>query len=460
MKERCTKMKRQFLALFVAVSSIAVSAATVDRILVRQEWPWNERVDIDFALSGVSAKTEIDCAVYRGGTRIDLPLAAFSGDVCNLSKDGLYRIVFDPSFLPERPAAGKESLRFVLTPAATTDESAYGEVMYKIVDLESPYSIVDVTRGDILSGEYGSYETDYGRIGERYSTSLTNVLIWTGVTNKVEYKTSKMVFRRIPAGSFTYPTDMAWGATAKTCTITNDYFIGVFEVTQGQYKRFRALTNNYASVDYYNPLFVGDELPVNRGAPYSLTGGNARSAKHSAGKIGAMNRAIGHNHYITLPTKGQWLYAMRAGTDTYYYDGLGGGAPEDVSRDARLDVLGRYAGNGGMIDNGDGTITTNGVVAVGSYRPNAYGIYDMLGNVIEVLFETSGPNALAGKTGLVADVSSNGYVLKGGGWSQNAAVWPFATTTRNMHSTISTRTTAEHGFRLVLWVDSSSPITE
>ena len=455
------KMKKETIALLAAFSAMAAFAATVDRMLVRQAWPWNEKVDIDFALSGVSAKTEIDCAVYRGGTRIDLPLAAFSGDVCNISRDGAYRIVFDPSFLPERPASGKEALRFVLTPVATTDESAYGEVMYKIVDLESPYSIVDVTRGDILSGEYGSYETDYGRIGEGYTTSLTNVLVWTGVTDNPEYKTSKMVFRRIPAGSFTYPKDMAWGGTAKTCTITNDYFIGVFEVTQGQYKRFRALSNNnYSSSDYYNPLFVGDDLPVNRGAPYSLTGGNKRSAKHSAGKIGAMNEAIGHNHYITLPTKGQWLYAMRAGTDTYYYDGLGGGAPEDASHDARLDVLGRYAGNGGMIDNGDGTTTTNGVVAVGSYRPNAYGIYDMLGNVIEVLFESSGANTLADNTGLVDDVSANGYVLKGGGWSQDATVWPFATTTRSMHSSISTRTTAEHGFRLVLWVDSSSAAGE
>ena len=97
-------MKMKCVFAGVVLSALTLQAATVDRMLVRQEWPWNEKVDIDFALSGVAAKTEIDCAVYRGGTRLDLPLAAFSGDVCNLSKDGIYRIVFDPSFLPERPA--------------------------------------------------------------------------------------------------------------------------------------------------------------------------------------------------------------------------------------------------------------------------------------------------------------------------------------------------------------------
>ena len=73
-------MKMNCVFAGVVLSALTLQAATVDRILVRQEWPWNEKVDIDFALSGVAAKTEIDCAVYRGGTRLDLPLAAFSGD--------------------------------------------------------------------------------------------------------------------------------------------------------------------------------------------------------------------------------------------------------------------------------------------------------------------------------------------------------------------------------------------
>ncbi len=461
MKEGGIAMKMKGVFVGVALSALTLQAASVDRILVRQQWPWNEKVNIDFVLTGVTEKMEIDCAVYRGATRLDVPIAAFSGEVCNLSKDGVYRIMFDPSYLAERPAGGKEELRFVLTPVTTTAESVYGEVFYKIIDLED-YSVTDVTRGDLVSGMYGSVETDYGRIGPGYSTSLGDVLIWTGVTNNPVYKTSKLVMRRIPAGTFSYPTDMTWGKAAKTCEITNDFYIGVFEFTQGQYKKVKSLQGGYTSSSYCNPSFVGDENPLNTCSQNVLFGVNDGKAVHSArpanasGFLKPLNDRIGGGCYLTLPSQAQWLYACRAGSNGYYYDGLGDGAPADATHDARLDVLGRYAGNGGLTVVDEENVTSNGVVKVGSFRPNAYGLYDMLGNVMEMMFNSSYSKNLSARTGMLDDVSSNWHVIQGGGWSQNAVAWPFAVTNHSFHTSVNaSRANSEYGFRLLMWIDEA-----
>ena len=73
MKEGGIAMKMKGVFAGVVLSALTLQAANVDRILVRQQWPWNEKVAIDFVLTGVAGKMEIDCAVYRGVT------SAFAG---------------------------------------------------------------------------------------------------------------------------------------------------------------------------------------------------------------------------------------------------------------------------------------------------------------------------------------------------------------------------------------------
>lgn len=68
-----------------------------------------------------------------------------------------------------------------------------------------------------------------------------------------------------------------------------------------------------------------------------------------------------------LPTVAQWEYACRAGTTSAYNNG--GGTATD------LELLGRY------IDNGNAHTT------VGSYASNAWGLYDMHGNIWEVCLD-------------------------------------------------------------------------
>ena len=121
--------------------------------------------------------------------------------------------------------------------------------------------------------------------------------------------------------------------------------------------------------------------------------------------------------------------------------------------DPRLDVLGRYAGNGGLTVVDEETVTSNGVVSVGSFRPNAYGLYDMLGNVYEVTLDTH-TTEVATPTGTPADSSSQNTGVYGGCWASKSKAWEFGVKSKQLPYKYATRDPdGMYGYRLVLWID-------
>ncbi|MBO5642423.1 MAG: SUMF1/EgtB/PvdO family nonheme iron enzyme [Kiritimatiellae bacterium] len=82
---------------------------------------------------------------------------------------------------------------------------------------------------------------------------------------------------------------------------------------------------------------------------------------------------------FSLPTMEEWEYAARAGVEGDYTDGS---FMKDPDQDEALDSLGRYYYNGGRGYTRD-CGPENGTAIAGSYKPNAWGLYDMLGNVRE-----------------------------------------------------------------------------
>ena len=209
-----------------------------------------------------------------------------------------------------------------------------------------------------------------------------------------EYKTTKLVLRRIEPGTF-----MMCG-TVET-TITKPFYIGVFEVTQKQYELVMG-----SNPSAYN----GDARPVEQVSYNDIRGSSdgagwpESSAVDENSFLGKMVSRTGLS--LDLPTEAQWEYACRAGTTSTYNNG---GSTEDD-----LKTLGRYSGN-----TSDGRGGYSQHTTVGSYAPNAWGLYDMHGNVWEWCLDWHG--TLAGGNDPKGATSGSGRVQRGGSWLHDAA---------------------------------------
>ena len=197
-----------------------------------------------------------------------------------------------------------------------------------------------------------------------------------------EYKTDKLVLRRIDPGAFMMGTPEdepghTYLETQHPVRLTQAYYVGVFEVTQGQWERVMG-TDAPSRRENYDD----DTLPVSAVNYYAIRGDNQEgvSMDVAADCFFGRLREKARGFAWDLPTEAQWEYACRAGTDTAYNDGS---TLDDYYTDVvdTLSRLGRYKGN-----NEDGTggeQYNGGPTLVGCYLPNAWGLYDMHGNVDE-----------------------------------------------------------------------------
>ena len=379
-------------SLLLAFSALAASAGAVqvDRVVVRQQWPWHESIQVEYALSGMDGPADIGVSVTRNGSPVTVPHTALKGDLHGV-RDAIGKFTIDPSQLFGGENVKIDSLRVVLT--ASNSPANMDEVLYKIFDLSSG-ECEDVTRAQLLNGEKGAYETDYSKIGPGFSTQpeAGDVLIWTDVTNNIAYKTTHLVMRKInaankvwqsgdPAGvksSHRNPTDRYW------VKLTYDYYIAVFETTQAQYKLLNNNSLSNTDCDYNNdedsPLY-----PVNGTRRYVLLGHPTNSSANDMGIVSGTNIIFPHNSYVrdvaknsflakmwtktgiefNLPTGAEWEFACRGGSDTPLYSG-------EAQTMANVSKIAWHK-----------DVSGNKPAVVGSLAPNAYGIYDMLGNVFE-----------------------------------------------------------------------------
>jgi formylglycine-generating enzyme required for sulfatase activity len=93
--------------------------------------------------------------------------------------------------------------------------------------------------------------------------------------------------------------------------------------------------------------------------------------------IQKLNQKESTNKY-RLPTEAEWEYACRAGSTTAFPNG--GITETNCSRDPNLDPMGWYCGN-----------SNNMIQPAAQKKPNAWGLYDMLGNVQEWCQDWFGP---------------------------------------------------------------------
>ena len=188
-------------AFAAAMITISLHAATVDEVIVRQQWPWSTDVKVEYRISGVTAPVNISVAAYDGDTPLDSSklAASMKGDLFGIAKDcyGSFTIDVTNAFGTASLAIMNFNVRLTLTASAAN----MADVLYKVVDLDSG-AVTDITRADFYGNKYGSFETNFTAIASDFTTSLKDVLIWTEVTNNPIYKTDKLVMRKIPAASW------------------------------------------------------------------------------------------------------------------------------------------------------------------------------------------------------------------------------------------------------------------
>ena len=164
-------------------------------------------------------------------------------------------------------------------------------------------------------------------------------------------------------------------------TVPN-FFMGKYPVTQAQYE----------AVMGKNPLHF-KENGVNR--PVEKVSWN--NAKEFCRKLSELT---GKNY--RLPSEAEWEYACRAGTQTKYYFG---------DSDSNLDEFAWYGSN-----------SESRTHEVGEKLANAFGLHDMHGNVWEWCEDSWHDNYKKAPTDGSAwvDKKSEGYVSRGGSWSNYA----------------------------------------
>jgi formylglycine-generating enzyme required for sulfatase activity len=143
-------------------------------------------------------------------------------------------------------------------------------------------------------------------------------------------------------------------------TLTRGFWIGKYEVTQGQWKKtIGALPGGVTAGE-------GDDFPVHS-VNYAEAEGFCRALTAQARASGELPEGW----EFRLPTEAQWEYACRAGTTTATAFG-------DTLSSRQANFLGKNPYNGAE----EGP-SLNRAVEVGRYLPNAWGIHDMHGNAFE-----------------------------------------------------------------------------
>lgn len=334
----------------------ASSAVSVSDVTARQRYPWNGMVDIDYTITG--SDTE-DTAIAVKVTDTDTG-----------------KIYTPTNFLEVPPTvAGRHRITWSTEADGLNLIASNVTVTVSLLKYDSAAITNDLFYVIDLSG---------GPNATRWPVSCLASVPKGGWTD--EYKTTKLVLRRIEKGSISGINSGIRGA-ASSITIDQPYYIGVFEVTSAQYALMKGGS--------------GDTRPQ-RCISYNMLRGTSAGALYpdsmavdATSVIGILRTKTGLTT-LDLPTEAQWEYACRAGTTSDYNNG--------GSTEADLATLGRYKGN--QNDGRGGYSDGAAVTTVGSYAPNRWGLYDMHGNVEEWCLEWY--------------YKRDSRVLRGGNWRNDA----------------------------------------
>ncbi len=449
---KTSKIRGRSLAasLFCVAASAAIpmaaNAASITIDSVAQRWPWNNKVDITYTVSGGQ---DVAAGVYA---RIE-----FTANIAGTEYliDGVHDIGASAS-------DGTHTVTWKLPAGVRSDNCT---MTAKLLSADNPsgddYLVVDLATGEV---SYEGLLDSQSASNDRYNTDAV-------------YKTTKMVFRKVPrwadraslpnAASLPangYPTgdsvNFSTKNSRKDWATSRDYYAGIFIVTRAQYETVVGSIPSGGETG----TGVGDVVahrPVQQVSWNMLRGSiaetnsivpNASGTRFFERLNGRTKAASSGITGFDLPTEVMWEIAARAGgTSTYFWGAdsidLAVATNYVVSADSNSPKL---------------------AVAVGSRLPNSWGLYDVSGDVYELCRDSNGGNSVAVSNNLAnnsdpfipyfnaANADRNNYAMLRGGASRATALSTkdFKLSCRDGdNSRVKTQTAAWFGFRAFLYVD-------
>ena len=200
-----------------------------------------------------------------------------------------------------------------------------------------------------------------------------------GILGNTDYRVNKIVMRRIKAAnvSWTMGTVFEDGRHAGTeaahpAKLDADYYIGVFELTQGQFQGVAGFNpsgfNNLAD----SPMYPLNNVSYNQfrcnvckgGGSNAYAGGGWPNEPYTGSFLDLLRKRTGVD--FDLPSEAQWEYAGRSGTCEDQWN--------NGKRKTDDTMPGQYKRDPNDVH----------PVACGSFEPSRWGLYDMHGNVFEL----------------------------------------------------------------------------
>ncbi len=318
------------LFILLSAATTAVADASISNIVVNQRWPWSEKIDVDFIVTGDSCDVDV--------------LATWDG------RD-------EPCLLGTMSGCGHGQHTFTWDPATSLYS---GEVLTGFT--------VSITNHSATARQY--LVLDLANGGHEYLSSVPEGG-WTS-----EHKSTKMVFRRIPAGTYTLgepqetfeffglsdPADYAAKWNRRTVTFTSDFYVAVFLYTEAQHD---CLTTGTAGTSLKKKSITYDALRGDVSEADWPTTGYAVASN----SVVALLRERAVDLVVDLCQEDQLEVAARAGTTTILPNGVT--VADDLTTFTnKLNEIASWIGTKIKAD-------------IGSYAPNDWGLYDVCGLATE-----------------------------------------------------------------------------